>query len=79
MDEAVIAGKTCSQGKCHEPAAASFNRTVHRRSSGTTYSRRWYCCADREHIYGRRIVDGVVEFPYMVGSNAWKRAKGIKG
>lgn len=78
-DEAVIGGKFCSHQKCMNPAAAAFNRPVHRRSTNTHHSRRWYCCADREHMYGRRVVNGVVEFPYMVGSNAWKRAKGIEG
>lgn len=46
----VVAGKKCRQRGCRRPAVAAL-----RRSNG------WWCyCDEPEHLYGRRIENGVV-------------------
>ena len=49
-----------SGGKCPNAAVAAYPRV----RSGKAYQPGWYFCAD--HLYGRRIRDGVVERLVMV-------------
>lgn len=54
-EPSIIAEKVCRQKHCQQPAVAAFNRS--RRPSHPV----WWCyCDTPDHLYSRRIVDGVV-------------------
>lgn len=56
-----ISGKLCRQKNCRRPASAALNRGQHRAANGFERTSSWWAyCDDPEHLYGRRIVDGVV-------------------
>ena len=69
----LISGKKCRahRGKCPNAAVAALNRGM-RTSRGHRDSWWVYC---EEHLYGRRIRNGVVECDYLVGSPAHAKAK----
>lgn len=72
---AVVSGHRCRQRGCDRLAVAALNR-----GKNTKFGRQdsWWCYCDLpDHLYGRRVVDGRVEWPYVVGSPAWERAKGL--
>jgi hypothetical protein len=54
--------RECSFLRCHNSAVASFCRTVYR--NGVKGYRRYYYCVN--HLYGRKIEDGVVKFERLV-------------
>lgn len=59
----------CSQRLCRNPPVAVLIRTVWRydsEQSGRHVARRWRCCALTEHLYGRRVRDGVIEYQRLV-------------
>jgi hypothetical protein len=66
-DPAVIAGRGCRftggprQKVCGKPAVAALNRRYHRAGAKPS----WWCYCG-EHLYGRRIRDGVVEAQRLV-------------
>lgn len=65
----VDGSRACSWHGCNELAVAYFWRV-----RGTRRTRRQFCCSNTEHLYGRRIVNGVVENQYLIGSCAHARA-----
>lgn len=56
--------RNCRQSHCGKPAEAALNR------GSTDQPKWWYYCED--HLYGRRIQNGQVEWPVLV-SNELKR------
>ena len=66
-------GRICRQPRCGRPAAAVFSRQ--RRTSRGLKKYSWYCCDDPEHLYGRRMRDGIIERQYMVDSHEWEIAR----
>src|SRR3990167_1720483 len=73
-DPAVIRGRTCSQPKCLRNAVAAFYRSMRRGLGGYT-KRINLCCDLPEHLYGRRVNAGRIEWRYLKGSPAYIRAK----
>lgn len=65
----------CSERGCQARAIMVLERQIRPRYNGLSYGyiRRQFCCA--EHAYGRRLIDGVVCWPYEVGSASWVKAK----
>ena len=58
-DPGLVEGHICTQPKCGRVAVALFWREVHL-VSGRKAERRWYCCDVSNHLYGRRVENGVV-------------------
>jgi len=54
-------GRRCRMKGCGADAVAALRRKHRRSFSGFTW---WYYCA--AHLYGRRIVDGVVQHERLV-------------
>jgi hypothetical protein len=54
----ILFGRKCRCGKCEELAVAALKRKRVNHKSGDI-SHRWWCYCDH-HLYGRKIVDGVV-------------------
>ena len=73
-DPAIIAGKTCRQRGCDRPAVAALNRGMHLHNSRLLVDSWWCYCDLSEHLYRRRVRNGVVEHRYLVGSEAHREA-----
>lgn len=52
-------GRLCSQRECRIPAVAVLLRKNFRITCGY-YTRRWFCCALPEHLYGHKVEMGRV-------------------
>ena len=65
----------CRSRGCGRPAVAMFYRERFTRRPSGIERYRWYCCDRADHMYGRRIRDGRVEAPYLIGSPAWEQMK----
>lgn len=72
-DPREVGGRKCSHPGCPRTAVAMFYRPAYRSYGQRARAQR--CCDLTDHLYGRRIRDGVVEYHYRVGSPAYIRAK----
>jgi hypothetical protein len=68
-DPEIVAGRRCRMIRCANPAVAALRRSYHHPTTGENVGQWWTYCAD--HLYGRRVRDGVVEI-YAV-PREWSR------
>jgi hypothetical protein len=57
-------GRKCRMLRCPKPAIAAFERRRRSKKTGGYTWNWWHYCAD--HMYGRKIKDGVVKFRRLV-------------